>query len=223
MATGLIGHIRRLSSSGDSLYKILDVKKSATQNEINKAYEQFSCAASSPVDELSDPVAHERFQDVCRAYSILSDESKRSIYDQTGSRGIFLGEHLGYKYMKSFADFKSWSRNAMIFLGINACIWSIPTCCFGFCFGCCCCYCNCCCNYCCGKYKPPILDDIEELKESFFSPNQSEDSTQTDNQDRDPIMKQPNCLSKVQWESPTDRDDERSPVGKLHKLMTTEL
>lgn len=60
-------------------YKILNVDKKATKEEIKKAYKKL--AMQYHPDKNSDPEAAEKFKDINEAHEILSDDAKRSKYD----------------------------------------------------------------------------------------------------------------------------------------------
>lgn len=149
-AAGFQSQARRLSTTGDTLYNILNLKKSATPDEVKRAYRQLALRYH-PDKNPNDPTAHEKFQDINRAHKILSDQLKRSIYDQYGSLGIYIAEQFGDEYVNTYFVLTSkWFKAFMICLGIS-------TCCYGFC--CCCCFCF---NFCCGKCKPKIDPRFEE-------------------------------------------------------------
>ena len=63
-------------------YSILGVPKSATQSEIKKAFAKL--AREYHPDKNPSPEAKDRFTAISEAYSTLSDQKKRDIYDQTG-------------------------------------------------------------------------------------------------------------------------------------------
>lgn len=60
----------------------MGVAKTATSSEIRKAYYQL--AKQLHPDKNPEPSAKEKFQEVSKAYEILSDQTKRLLYDQTG-------------------------------------------------------------------------------------------------------------------------------------------
>ena len=62
-----------------SLYDILEVQKSASEEQIKKAYRKL--ALKHHPDRGGDA---EKFKALSLVHSILSDSSKRSVYDQTG-------------------------------------------------------------------------------------------------------------------------------------------
>ena len=64
-------------------YDILGVKKSATAEEIKKAYRKLA-VKYHPDKNQGDKQAEEKFKEVSRAYEILSDPAKRKQYDQFG-------------------------------------------------------------------------------------------------------------------------------------------
>ncbi|KZP23784.1 DnaJ-domain-containing protein [Athelia psychrophila] len=68
------------------LYKALEVPKSASEQEIKKAYKRLS--KKYHPDKNQAPGAEDRFVDVAHAYEILSDATKRQIYDRHGEEGL---------------------------------------------------------------------------------------------------------------------------------------
>ena len=68
-------------------YEVLGVPKTATPEEIKKAYRK-KAMQYHPDRNPDDPTAEEKFKEVSEAYEILSDESKRQKYDQFGFAGV---------------------------------------------------------------------------------------------------------------------------------------
>ncbi|KAF6158658.1 hypothetical protein GIB67_040172 [Kingdonia uniflora] len=66
-----------------SLYEIIGVERTATQQEIKKAYYKLALRLH-PDKNPGDEEAKEKFQQLQKVISILGDEEKKAFYDQTG-------------------------------------------------------------------------------------------------------------------------------------------
>ena len=64
-------------------YAMLGVKKTATAEEIRKAFRKLARKYHPDVNP-GDKKAEEKFKEMSEANDILSDEKKRKIYDQLG-------------------------------------------------------------------------------------------------------------------------------------------
>ncbi len=64
-------------------YSILGVSRSATADEIRKAYKKIA-KESHPDAKPGDKAAAERFKSAAEAYEVLGDEENRKKYDQFG-------------------------------------------------------------------------------------------------------------------------------------------
>lgn len=68
-------------------YEVLGVSKTATPDEIKKAYRKLAIKYH-PDKNPGDKEAEEKFKEAAEAYSVLSDADKRQRYDQFGHAGV---------------------------------------------------------------------------------------------------------------------------------------
>ena len=64
-------------------YDLLRISKTATDEEIKKAYKK--AALEHHPDRGGDS---DKFKEISHAYSVLSDPSKRQVYDHFGEQGL---------------------------------------------------------------------------------------------------------------------------------------
>lgn len=133
---------RKMSTSGESVYKVLGLQKGATAEDIKKAYRKLALKYH-PDKNPDNPEAAEKFKEINNANSILNDENKRRVYDQYGSMGLYVSEQFGEESVKVYFLMSKWWFKTFV------------VCCTLF--SCCCCCCCCC--FCCGKCKPPEDDE----------------------------------------------------------------
>lgn len=132
---------------------MLEVEKGSNEDAIKKSYRKLALRFH-PDKNPDNPEAAERFKKVNYAYSVLTDESKRGVYDRYGSMGLHLAEQFGQDNSELYHK-----------LTHPCCIVCMVLCCL---MSCCCCFCCCCC--CCGKLVPqepegdpgmPAEEDLE--------------------------------------------------------------
>lgn len=85
-------------------YETLGVSKSATDEEIKKAYRRLA-RKYHPDLNPGDKKAEAKFKEINEAYSILSDKKKKAEYDETG--GFKFGE--GFDFNKGTGGSKTYS------------------------------------------------------------------------------------------------------------------
>jgi molecular chaperone DnaJ len=69
-------------------YEVLDVEKSASENDIKKAYKKKAMQYHPDRYKGDKAEAEEKFKELNEAYSILSDPSQKQIYDRYGHDGL---------------------------------------------------------------------------------------------------------------------------------------
>lgn len=68
-------------------YELLGVSKTATADELKKAYRKLAIKYH-PDKNPGDKEAEEKFKEIAEAYSVLSDTDKRARYDRFGHQGV---------------------------------------------------------------------------------------------------------------------------------------
>src|SRR5215204_4662246 len=89
------------------LYKVLEVSKEASQDEIRRSYRRLA-RKYHPDANPGDKQAEERFKEIQHAYEILSKPEKRREYDE-GPRTFFGGSQNAGQRRQGTADFEDLS------------------------------------------------------------------------------------------------------------------
>ncbi|ORZ07656.1 hypothetical protein BCR42DRAFT_455954 [Absidia repens] len=76
---------------GKDYYSILGVSKTATDDEIKKAYRKQALKWHPDRNKDNGDKAKEKFQEVGEAFEVLSDKNKRAVFDQYGEEGLKAG------------------------------------------------------------------------------------------------------------------------------------
>lgn len=88
-------------------YEILDVAKTASKEELKKAYRK-QALKFHPDRNPGDKAAEQKFKEAAEAYEVLSNDEKRQIYDQYGHDGIDQMGARGHQHMDMDDIFSSF-------------------------------------------------------------------------------------------------------------------
>jgi len=95
-------------------YEVLGVSKTATKEEIKKAYRKLAIE-NHPDKNPGDKAAEERFKEATEAYEVLSDDTKRQNYDNYGFAGVDSSQGFGNAAYRDFSDLFSGGGFSSIF------------------------------------------------------------------------------------------------------------
>lgn len=201
--------ISRLSRSGNSLYELLDIPKSSTDQEIKKKYRRLALKYH-PDKNPGNPEAEEMFKRINQANAVLSDEKKRRLYDKYGSFGLYIAEQVGEENVDMVDSIMFFQSN---WFKACFCLCGLLTGCYFLCCLCCCCCC------CCGKLKPKGMEEEEQ-----DTPDVGDLSAHVDDEDKHddvPVTSQPGARAPMPMPMPAPADtgdavgsSERSPLKK---------
>ncbi|XP_061879556.1 dnaJ homolog subfamily C member 5-like [Entelurus aequoreus] len=154
------GKQRAMSASGESLYLLLGLEQGCSHEDVKKSYRKLALRYH-PDKNPDHPEAAEKFKEVNSAHAVLSDPTKRNIYDSYGSLGLYVAQQFGEDNVNTYFMLSTWWAKGL----------------FALCgvltgFYCCCCLC-CCCNCCCGQLKATPPD--EGAEPHYVSPDDLEE------------------------------------------------
>ncbi|MHB1439141.1 MAG: molecular chaperone DnaJ [Cuniculiplasma sp.] len=89
-------------------YKTLGVEKTASPEEIKKAFRQLARKWHPDANPDNKSEAERRFKEISEAYEVLSDENKRKVYDQTGQVNFGSNGSEGFRW-QDFSHFSDFS------------------------------------------------------------------------------------------------------------------
>jgi molecular chaperone DnaJ len=98
------------------LYDILGVDKSISPDELKRAYRKIAMKYH-PDRNPDNKEAEQKFKEAAEAYAVLSDEGKRSKYDQFGHAGVGMGDTGGQGFDVHFSMEDIFSQFGSIFGG----------------------------------------------------------------------------------------------------------
>lgn len=93
-----------MSEQKRDYYEVLGVAKSASADEIKKAYRKLA-VKYHPDKNQGDAAAEQSFKEATEAYEVLGNEQKRKAYDAYGFQGVNGGAAGGHDYSSVFREF----------------------------------------------------------------------------------------------------------------------
>ncbi|XP_056155633.1 dnaJ homolog subfamily C member 5-like [Lampris incognitus] len=189
---------RSMSTAGEEFCTLSSgLRTTCTQDDIKKSYRKLALRYH-PDKNLENPDSTDKFQEVNRAHSVLSDATKRNIYDQYGSLGLYVAEQFGEDNVNTYFMLSSWWAK-----GLFAVCGLLTGCYF------CCCLC-CCFNCCCGRCKPRPPADQDPNAYMYCEDVEEQRLVDDDTDEGIPVAHQPVGTRKT-TQFPGDTPSEREP------------
>lgn len=99
-------------------YQVLQLNRTATVDDIRKAFRRLSLKYHPTKNPADITVCSDQFHQICEAYEVLSDFKSRTVYDKYGSETLSRGIHSdtvsafqGYKYKRNpFVIFENFFK-----------------------------------------------------------------------------------------------------------------
>ncbi len=101
----------------EDYYKILGVERSATKDEIKRAYKKLAKQLHPDVNKSPD--AEKKFKELNEAANVLNDDQKRAHYDRFGSAQQGGGQRAGGPGAGGYSDFSGFSGGTSDFGDFN--------------------------------------------------------------------------------------------------------
>jgi molecular chaperone DnaJ len=92
-------------------YEVLGVHRNVPQVDIRKAYKKLAMKYHpDKVRDLNREAVENRFKEINEAYSVLSDQTKRRIYDSGGHRALQGGFNSNRYHTTTYSNFNGKSK-----------------------------------------------------------------------------------------------------------------
>lgn len=92
-------------------YSVLGVSRTATQDDIKKAYRKLALKWHPDKNPDNKEEAEKKFKELSEAYEVLSDKSKRDVYDRYGNEGVRQTGSSSSDFPSDFSGFTFTFRN----------------------------------------------------------------------------------------------------------------